>query len=412
MIRFVAAFLSLLLAAACGQQAADRDVPATMERVEITADVPEGAGTVYLTGSIDSLGPWKADALAMDGSGTERHASVMRPKGEPLEYKFTLGSWEHEGLGPSGTVMANYVLPAGETSARQTVFDFKKDSREYIADVAHAGIVGHLDYWLDVKSAFLSEKRNVSIWTPPGYDDDPQRTYRVIYMSDGQNLFDPRIANTGTDWGADEAMVGLAAKGVEPAIIVSSWSTSKRFEEYSPWHHGEDYARFLIEELMPRVEAAYRVKTGPENTFHAGSSMGGLISFYMVTHHPDVFGACGCVSTHFPLSEAGVKKYFPNVRIGPHPDETPYLVRDIEAGLTPPPGTRYWFDYGTEGLDAEYGPTHAILRDWLLANGLVEGRDFVTRRYDGATHNEASWRARLPDIFTFLLAPDAGPSQP
>ena len=107
MIRFVAAFLSLLLAAACGQQAADRDVPATMERVEITADVPEGAGTVYLTGSIDSLGPWKADALAMDGSGTERHASVLRPKGEPLEYKFTLGSWEHEGLGPSGTVMAN-----------------------------------------------------------------------------------------------------------------------------------------------------------------------------------------------------------------------------------------------------------------------------------------------------------------
>ncbi|MEZ5955232.1 MAG: alpha/beta hydrolase-fold protein [Hyphomonas sp.] len=405
MNRAFAAFLALVFASVCGSPAADAPVPDGMERVQIAAEVPATAGKVYLTGSLDSLGPWKADALLMEGEGAERHVSLLRPAGHDFEYKFTLGSWEHEGLGPSGTVMGNFVLPAGETSAHQTIVDFKKDVRDYIADVEHAGIIGHLDYWLDVESAFLSEPRHVSIWTPPGYADDPKKSYRVIYMSDGQNLFDPRIANTGTDWGADEAMAALAEQGFEPAIIVSSWSTSKRFEEYSPWHQGEDYARFLIEELMPRVEAAYRVKTGPENTIHVGSSMGGLISFYLVTHHPDVFGACGCVSTHFPLSEAVVKQVFPNIRIGPEPDDAPYLVRDIEAGLTPPAGARYWFDYGTEGLDAEYGPTHEILHEWLIASGLTEGRDFVIRRYDGATHNEASWRARLPDIFAFLLAP-------
>ncbi|MEZ5998052.1 MAG: alpha/beta hydrolase-fold protein [Hyphomonas sp.] len=412
MIRRIATFLFVLLVAACSPKTAD-EAPAVladgMERIEIIADVPEGAGTVYITGNLDSLGPWKPDALAMQGTGTERHISLTRPKGKEFEYKFTLGSWQREGLGPSGTVMANMVLRVGETSAHQQVVDFKKDNREYIADVANAGIVGHLDYWLDVPSTHLSKTRNVSIWTPPGYEDHPEKTYRVIYMTDGQNLFDPRIANTGTDWGADETMVALADQGIEPAIIVSSWSTSKRFEEYSPWHGGEDYAQFLIDELMPRVEAAYRVKTGPENTFHAGSSMGGLISFYLVTHHPDVFGACGCLSTHFPLSPEVVVQMFPDFHGGSTPDKKPYLYTDIEAGMKPPPGVRYWFDYGTRGLDAEYGPTHAVLHDWLIDNGLVEGRDFVVRQYDGATHNEASWRARLPDVFTFLLAPDREP---
>lgn len=403
MIRLLIAWLGLALAACTAAPA--NGIPVGMERIEITVEVPEGTGPVYLSGSLDSLGPWKADAMLMDGAGTERRASLLRKSGEVLEYKFTLGSWEREGLGPSGTVMANFVLPAGETEARQSVVDFKKESRTNIEDVAGAGIVGQLDYWLDVPSAFLPETRHVSIWTPPGYDAHPDKAYRVIYMSDGQNLFDPRIANTGTDWGADEAMVAVAAEGVEPAIIVSSWSTSKRFEEYSPWHRGEDYFRFLADELMPRVEAAYRVKTGPENTFHAGSSMGGLISFYLVTHHPDVFGACGCVSTHVPLSEAVVAQVFPDVPVDPDPDSTPYLFRDIEAGLKPPPGARYWFDYGTEGLDAGYAPMHAVLRNWLLTNGLEEGRDFSLRRYEGATHNEASWRARLQDVFTFLLAP-------
>ena len=84
-------------------------------------------------------------------------------------------------------------------------------------------------------------------------------------------------------------------------------------------------------------------------------------------------------------------------------DETPYIIRDVEAGLTVPKGARYWFDYGTRGLDAEYEPTHETVRRWLLDQGLVEGEDFVVRRYEGADHNEASWRARLDDPLTFLF---------
>jgi enterochelin esterase-like enzyme len=202
--------------------------------------------------------------------------------------------------------------------------------------------------------------------------------------------------------------VRLAAQGVIPQIIVVGvWSTDARSSEYSPWDHAADYARFLVEELMPRINREFRTLTGPANTAAMGSSMGGLLSFYLVTRHPDVFGACGCVSTHFPLSEAVAAQVLHTVQPAGVPDTTPYVVRDIAAGLRAPAATRYWFDYGSLGLDSAYAPSHAAVRHWLLGQGLTEGRDFVIRRYDGATHNEASWRARLADPLTFLFAPRA-----
>jgi pimeloyl-ACP methyl ester carboxylesterase len=154
---------------------------------------------------------------------------------------------------------------------------------------------------------------------------------------------------------------------------------------------------------MPRVNSAFRTLTGPENTAVMGSSMGGLLSFYLVTHHPEAFGACACMSTHFPLSQAVAARSFQGVAAVANPDTTPYVIRDIAAGLKSPRGARYWFDYGSQGLDSTYGPTHEAVRAWLLGQGLVEGRDFVVRRYEGATHNEASWRARLDDPLAFLF---------
>ena len=206
------------------------------------------------------------------------------------------------------------------------------------------------------------------------------------------------------DWGVDESLVRLVGEGLmDPVIVVAAWSSSERSAEYSPWHRARDYARFLIEELMPRVNQEYRTLTGPDNTAVMGSSMGGLLSFYLVSRHPDVFGACGCVSSHFVLSEALVSQFFPNAITSETPDQTPYILRDIAGGLRVPQGTRYWFDYGTEGLDGEYGPTHVAVRQWLEAQGLNHGSDFVVRLYQGADHNEASWRERLADPLLFLF---------
>ena len=395
--------VTLLSLAACGdrpQGDAAAGEPGT-HQVRITAVVPDGAPTVYLTGSLAALGPWDPAGLAMTGEGRERTATLTVPHGDTLEYKFTLGRWDREALSPSGTVPPNFRLVVeADQAVTQEIADFKKDPLEYIADWKGSGVLGTLVYWTDVRSAFLSETRHVEVWLPPGYDEDGGRRYRVLYMHDGQNLFDPRIASTGVDWGVDEAMVRGAAEGLfEPAIVVGVWNSSRRGPEYSPWHEGPRYARFLLEELMPRVNAEFRTLTGPGNTFVAGSSMGGLLSYQLVKEHPDVFGACGCLSTHFPLSPMAAA----SVTGESSTDDEPYILRDIAAGDTVPRGVRFFFDYGTETLDAGYGPTHRAVRDWLLGQGLVEGRDFAVRESPGASHNEASWRARLMDQLVWML---------
>lgn len=269
------------------------------------------------------------------------------------------------------------------------------DADPFVDDLTGSGIEGTLIYWKDTPSAFLTEPRNVLVWLPPGYDDHPEKRYRVIYMSDGENLFDPRIASWGVDWGIDEAMMRGTENGdYEPAIVVGAWSTSQRGPEYSPWDGAPNYARFLTEELMPRVNAEFRTLSGPDNTFAMGSSMGGLLSYYLVKNHSDVFGACGCVSTHFALSPSD---------FGDQADSTPFVVKDIAAGDVMPRGVRLYFDYGTETLDSTYEADHAPVRDWLLGQGLVEGTDFKMQKYGGADHSERAWRARVGDQLQWLL---------
>ncbi len=372
--------------------------------VTIRATVPEGTGTLYISGSLPELGPWAPAGLAMNGDGAERTAQVRAALGTEFEYKFTLGKWDDEALGPDGLVPDNHRLVIdGDVEVLHKISEFK-DPMRWIDEWEGSGVEGRLIYWTDFESEHLGPARHVEIWLPPGYEENLETRYPVLYMSDGQNLFDPRIANTGVDWGVDEAVGGLVEKGlIPPVIVVGAWSTDERGVEYSPWHRAPDYARFLLEELIPRIDAEFRTLTGPENTAHMGSSMGGLLSFYLVTNHPDAFGACGCLSTHFPLSEAVVAQHFEDADTSETPDETPYIIRDIESGLTVPPGARYWFDYGTEGIDAEYGPSHKVVREWLAEQGLVEGEDFVAREYEGADHSEASWRERLHDPLTFMF---------
>ena len=398
---------SLLLAlTACGSgDSADVESAAGCCQVTLTATVPEGTGTLYLSGNLPQLGPWDPSGLAMEGTGTRRTVRLTVPPGTEFEYKFTLGSWDREAVGPSGMLMPNHRLQVDrDVEAVHEIGDFRKDTKEYMEDWQGSGVLGTLVYWPEFPSDVLGLARHVEIWLPPGYDERPEQRYPVLYMSDGQNLFDPRIANTGVDWGVDEAVMRLVEKGViPPIIVVGAWSTEARGREYSPWHGAPEYARFLTEELMPRVNREFRTLAGPGNTAVMGSSMGGLLSFYLVTNHPDVFGTCGCQSTHFALSESIVKRYLRGVAAPADPDTVPFVVRDIEAGLEAPAGARYFFAYGTRGLDADYGPPHEIVREWLLAQGRIEGRDFVIREYAGADHNEASWRARIDDDLAFMF---------
>jgi enterochelin esterase-like enzyme len=278
------------------------------------------------------------------------------------------------------------------------------DDAPFMADLPGSGALGAQIYWHDVESEFLEESRNVVVWLPPGYEGNSDRRYKVIYMTDGENLFDPRIASWGVDWGIDEAMMrGVAAGSFEPAIVVGAWSSAQRGLEYSPWHGGPAYARFLIEELMPRVNDEFRTLQGPANTFAMGSSMGGLMSYHLVKEHADVFGACGCVSSHFALSPQNYADFFAAEE---QADTTPYVVSDIAGGTLLPSGGRFFFDYGTESLDSTYHKDHEPVRAWFLDQGRIDGEDFKMQKYSGADHSERAWRARVLDQLEWLLGAD------
>jgi enterochelin esterase-like enzyme len=406
MILFVAVVAALT---GCGKSA---EAPAAKENepslemltLSVQITVPEETPTVYMTGNLPELGPWDPAALTMTGEDRTRQVTLEVPAGHALEYKFTLGRWAREAADFTGSALPNFQLTVTEdTNISHDIAMFKLEPEKYMEDWQGSGVKGTLVYWQDVSSAFLNQTRHVEIWLPPGYEENTDKQYPVIYMSDGQNLFDPRIANTGTDWGIDEAMMaGVDAGLYKPAIVVGAWSSDDRFIEYSPWHNAKDYAQFLVEELMPRVNAEFRTLQGPENTYHMGSSMGGLLSYYLVKEHPEVFSACGCVSSHFPLSDR-VLAGFTGGDVE-NADPTPWIEKDIAAGQTIPAGQRFFFDYGTEGLDAEYAPMHDAVREWFIAQGYTEGQDFLVREYEGADHNEASWRARIGDQIGWLLA--------
>ena len=267
---------------------------------------------------------------------------------------------------------------------------------------------GTVEGYQDVPSRHVAA-RTVDVWLPPGYADHPQRRYPVLYMHDGQNLFDPALSYTGIDWGVDEAMTRLIADGqAREAIVVGIWNTPLRGPEYMPrapittsmvasgmgddgsWPadtiRSDDYLAFLVEELKPFIDATYRTRPGRDDTFIMGSSMGGLISLYAIAQYPQVYGGAGGVSTHWPIGDGAMIDW-----LGSH---------------LPNPGThRLWFDHGTATLDQHYAPYQRRMDARLRAGGYVEGDNWVTFVDEGAEHNERAWRGRLERPLRFLLGP-------
>lgn len=254
----------------------------------------------------------------------------------------------------------------------------------------------------------LVPARTVDVWLPPGHATDTSRRYPVVYMQDGQNLFDPARAFGGIDWAIDETMTRLIAEGrVRPAIVVAIWNTGMgRFAEYMPQKAATGgavslgvpggptlaadqltsdlYLRFIVEELKPFVDGRYRTAAGRSDTFVMGSSMGGLISAYAVSEYPEVFGGAACVSTHWPAGNGAVVDY-------------------LAAHLPDPATHRFYFDHGTVTLDERYEPFQRRMDAAMIRAGYVAGENWVTRRFDGAEHSEKAWRLRAAIPLEFLL---------
>lgn len=241
--------------------------------------------------------------------------------------------------------------------------------------------------------------RNVDVWVPPEYEEASSRRFPVIYMHDGQNLFDPQSSFIGVDWGIDEAMRDLIAAGRAPAaIVVGIWNTPQRSEEYMPQRAlelfplqlarrrtplSDPYLKFIVQELKPFIDEHYRTLPDRENAFIMGSSMGGLISIYAVCEYPDHFAGAGCISTHWPAAGG--------------------IVVDYLAQALPEAGEhRLYFDYGTATVDALYERYQEEVDQILIAKGYTQGKDWLTLKVEGAEHRERAWRQRVHIPLEFL----------
>jgi predicted alpha/beta superfamily hydrolase len=278
---------------------------------------------------------------------------------------------------------------------------------------------GRLDKIDNFKSQFVKE-RNIEIWLPKEYFDNKAQSFPVVYMHDGQNVFN---AGTSTSGVALEADI-TAAKVIEdeaatPFIIVAIWNTDKRFLEYFPekaaqhlskqdideieevWDIknlkksdflGDEYLQFITAELKPYIDKNYRTLKDTEYTAIAGGSMGGLISLYAICEYPDIFGQAACISTHWPV-------LFDNGNMNPSEAVRTYM----EENLPDPGSQRLYFDHGTETLD-QYYEVHQKMADHIMRNkGYTEGKNWVTRKFEGAEHHEKSIKERMDVIFQFLF---------
>lgn len=255
-------------------------------------------------------------------------------------------------------------------------------------------------------------------WLPPGYDRDKARRYPVVYMHDAQNLFFPKRSGFNKVWAADKAALQLIAqKKVAPFIIVGiDHPGPKRYQRYFPVKaadpvfakgiaakvgplEGDGYVAFVADELKPLIDRTYRTRPRAKYTATTGSSMGGLISLYLLGERPDVFGKAAAVSTHLLLVDPETLKA--------RPDLGEIVKRDWAAWATTrlgaPRGRKLWMDHGTETLDSNYAPYQQAFDADVKALGWTDA-EYRSRVYPGAAHEENAWAARLPEMWAWLLA--------
>lgn len=264
---------------------------------------------------------------------------------------------------------------------------------------------------IDTFHSTYIDSRQVEIRLPASYFTSPRKRYPVIYMTDGQNVFNAATSYTHVAWGVDKALDSLERQGkVQECIVVAVWNNgSKRFLEYMPdWLDlagantyydkkmndapskelcSRAYLTFLVEELKPFIDKNYRTKANRRHTCLMGSSMGGLFALYAICEYPLVFGKAACVSTHWPVT------------VGRDDAFLKLLLRKLPS----PRSHKIYFDCGNKTLDELYPPLQSKADGIMRVRGYREGRNWTTAFYEGAEHTEMSWSRRMPEVLSFLL---------
>lgn len=346
--------------------------------ITLEVETPELApgAKVYVTGNHPALGDWEPTAIELtrDAQGIWT-VPLAIPYGARLEYKFTLGTWTTEAQDDQGRTLPNFHFAATRSrTVRHQIPRWRS------AAPPPPNITGQAVFHRALAGEGLLP-RDVVVWLPPGYDADDRR-YPVLYMHDGQNIFDAGTSFIGVEWGVDETATRLIAEGrMQPVIVVGIYNTAQRTDDYGSGEQGKAYQRFVVEVVKPLIDQTYRTRPEREFTATMGSSMGGLVSFLLAWNHPDVFRQAACLSPAF----------FPEV------------VTSVRDAAAMPDGLRIYMDNGTQGLEEKIQAYCDDMMRALKEKGYAPGPDFTWFLDQGAEHNEGAWAARLERPLLFLL---------
>lgn len=350
--------------------------------------------TVYISGDAYELGSWDAAGLPLhrDADGHYR-ATVQLLTGVPHKFKVTRGTWGTVERGPGGVDIDDHSFIPAEGSVIQTSVITWVDGGK--SNPKKVTLTGDFRFHKKFESQLLGNFRTIAVYLPPGYETNTDTHYPVLYLQDGQNLFDSSTAFAGVEWCVDETAQDLITKGkIEPVIIVGIYNTPDRTAEFTPFDktptgadgRGALYGRFVVEELKPVIDQTYRTIPDRAHTAIGGSAMGGMIALAIAHDHPDVFG--------------GVAVLDPWLRDSQHD------LLDLWKDDGWMKNTRFYADMGTQGAPLYPGTTEVDDLNQLVAHfdaaGLKRGSDYTAAVIPGAVHGETAWQKRVGDFLTFL----------
>jgi len=336
--------------------------------------------SIFVTGSFCGWDP-ALPSMRLRPRDGKPGITIELPKGM-FEYKFTRGDWDRVESSKKGTPTQNRNIQLESDTTVEVSIEHWADHFPKQPKQSTASPNVHV-----IDTAFfipqLQRPRRIWIYLPPNYASSADR-YRVIYLQDGQNVFDQASAAYG-EWGVDEAMDSLGEQAGYCILVAVDNGGERRINEYAPYDmerfgrgEGKEYVDFLAHTLKPFIDAGYRTLPQPENTYVAGSSMGGLISLYAMLRHPSVFGGAGIFSPAFWVNPQ---------------------IRDIDARKARNLNGRLYFYAGEQESD-QMVPDMLAVADSLRQHS---GARIETVIRPEGRHDEASWRTEWENFYRWVM---------
>ncbi|HNY13095.1 MAG TPA: alpha/beta hydrolase-fold protein [Candidatus Wallbacteria bacterium] len=368
--------------------------------VRVPKLTPEGS-KIYISGNHKLLGDWKAGEIELVKLApcTYQFSAYIASETK-LEFKFTRGDFSKVEKDPEGFEMQNRVLMVNPQSFNKITCEISSwadikpanDLPETFSKADHEilNIIGNYELIKNFKSEYLSHARNVVVYLPDGYGESGKKRYPVLYMHDGNNLFDPYISHLDCDWGLDETIYKLTSSNqMNDIIVVGIYNTPDRASEYTPFKSeeyggggGESYSKFLINELKPYIDDRFRTLKTSRDTAIGGASFGGIISLYIGLSHPEVFSSMIAISPSLWWADGELLSWAASRKINMKK-------------------TKIWIDMGL--IEGEEALRHARKFAEGIRKAFPGFANFRYEEFPNAPHNAVAWgkRFHLPLCFVF-----------